>query len=476
MQIKWNKPLKTIRTEFHDGTHLDWSYDAWSMSKEDFSEDTFRPINNWWSSRPIETREVLKNYIFEIYEILYQNHISIEEMATIKSIIYKIFLMYGDWNSFKEWCIPYINLTNGIKTELKDNHTRELTYFTEDYLDICCFTICLKTFMPILGMYYFNVNKILGADTTFINGLKLMYNQWMLDSPAMVKLMDYCTVSAEDKLTNNAYIVLKNIPTIEVPEYLAAVAIWKKVITYNCNDSRVNIVTNIYSVINEKIGAFLSTTATIKKNVDSDGGDVGMNDKYWISETISTGIIRATEYYITRCTLAMVYAIKSNSEITQVEIDTLVKTLIDNEYTPLKTHIGIFSLISKDVLSIKIIDMLKDKTKLSITTLAAVCALLLKESGYSVLYDTIISTKEVKDTTGTIMSGKIYIQIPSKYTERLNHIYRYAKDNIWSSFIDSYVLELNRFNLTPNVDLSNIKVEMAELLIRGVGAKDESND
>lgn len=473
MRLAWNDTLNTVVMTMSYGTELCWPCNTWSRTKTNgmsIKSNIFDCINEYVAQMPAGKILILEDYYSAIYELLSNNSRVQEVNSYLKPMITSILELF-DWNVFKLWCIIHgkMELQIGIKDELGDKDTQGLTYFTKDYEDLAIFSVLLKLIMPIWGMYAYIMKNTLSTLSIPINAVELIRNNYIENNPAFIKLEHYVDSFADNRVKTRGFSLLNNIGSEEINEHLLSMGLWKKIIIFNVRETNTSIVRNLFRILIDKADKVNSGGPNPKKLVD-DGTtpDITFCDRYKITQRVSPAVSVITDYYI------QTYTDVALSIDPTISVNTVIniRNNIPNGLKLSGLHITIMSLVCKRVLYGRNLQL---NNYLPLLNICAVTSALLLHWGFPAISKILIQIPSERDIYSTKAGGnQTYLQLKDDIKIVLNSIYSFSttitKSGIYHPglrLIDTVVKEVNSSLWEiPDYELSNIRNEIAELLIK----------
>ncbi len=475
MFFEWITPLKLIRIHFNDQEHLDWECNTWNKSNiknqvvyydklEDLvSADIFKTINNYLATVPKDVLSKIESLYKEIYEHFEDiGYFTLTEFnAKLNILIYEL-LKLIIWDEFHEWCITKgnLNLNIGIKEHLNDNDTIEQTYFTKDYNNILVFSVLLKLIMPIWGMYERSLKKELDSDYTFIQAVDLIRNEYIETNPAFIKLTIHVANYARTKIKNKGFSITNDIGTEEVPEYLLALILWKKVCTFDGRTMDKSIIRDIYHVLMNTCDSLSAKGPAQKKPYPDKMEELSIVETFKITQRLPpANEVMATEYVHMENIIMHIEPAIIPWEVMELQNN------INPNIKAIDIHVAIIALISKNQIGIRTIELLDRKTSIRLICLASK---VLYHWQFFTLAELLITVPGIKDIhTINFSSNKAQLNINAEIIRVLNYIYRYTSQNEGLKLIYHLCDCLNNYTWElQSGKFEEVAIELANLIIK----------
>lgn len=473
MNLRWVGVTYITVVEFHDGSTLEFPCNTWKKAivhnkaalEEDDAEVSpciFAYTNAYLSTLKPEALYALEELYREAYTIIIANTDVLAMNGLLHSVINSIMFIFN-WEDFSQWCKTKANLdmSIGIKDTLGDNDSLNTTYFTEEYEDLVFFSILLKAILPIWGMYYTVVKDILGVEHTFISASDLIRNEYTDINPAYNKLEHYITQIATDRIKVAGFAVTNDIGTEEMPSYLLAVALWKKVCIFDPSDASRSIIKNVHAVIKDKCRRINTGGPNQKRGQNDSGDDISIVDNYKIIQQIPPAVEVMVTHYIRSGNLHL----HVDSRIALADVARIRKNLPE-DLEILDFYIPIVTAVCGTYIGNRNVLLLRHETLLD---LLAVSSAALRLWGYLTLAQLLITpVKPVDYNSMAYYGGSVQIPLTPEVNAQLADIYRYAGHlRPGHAFVERITREINQytFDITEG-NINHCTTELAALLIQ----------
>lgn len=473
MLLEWQGELKTIVARFSDDTVIEFPSNTWSRSRlkykviyhdnldEMVSSNIFNCINNYWMSQPHEKILLVESLYKEIYQIMTENTDILEINNLLYAAIAKLMDTF-EWNSFKTWCKLHggLNFEIGIKETMGENDSAETTYFTEDYENVLVFSVLLKAIVPIWGLYFNIMKTDLGPNHVLLSAVNLIRNNYTDVNPAFQKLESHVQLVSRDRIHFTGFSITSDIGSEEIPEFMMALTLWKKVCIFDGKAHGRSIISDIYEMLKDKCKR-INTGGPTQKIVATESGDeLSIVDSYKIVARCSPAIPVLDAFYI-----------KSKNFIKHIDENLDAKEIralrdsIPKDLEILNFYIPILGMVINKVISIRDLYLVNYETYIDIIAISS-CALKLK--GFLTLSQLLITKPQIKNIYSITYTGnKLQIPINEKNINILREMYRYAGPvNPGLTMIEEIIKEVNSYTFDIKYgDIENLTNELAELLI-----------
>jgi hypothetical protein len=471
MRLEWKDELSVTVITLSNGEELVWECKTWQRSRikhklvyhDDLSElvspDIFRCINSYLSILPIDNILSIEGCYKEIY-YLFENKPDLNLFnKQLNNLIYRI-LVNINWEHFRVFCLNEgnLNLSVGIKTHLGDKDSSLLTYFTKDYENLVVFSVLLKLIMPIWGSYCSYLEEDLGIDYVLINSVDIIRNSYIENNPAVIRLENYVNVFTKDKIKTKGYSINTDISTEDVPAYMLALVLWKKVCIFDPRAHDKSIIRDVHDLLKDKCERVTKGGPNNRSKVNERGEEISIADTCKVAQRVPPMVEVALNHSIRDLPLHL--GLSSYIE----EINKLDSS-ISRAFEKREFHASIISLLTKDILGIRSFDLLDINSLLyTIST----CSVLLNLWGFktlSLLLITIPIERDIYsfDANNTNAQTNISLEIQN----RLNSIYKFVFPlQPGLRLIESVCKEVNMFSWNiKEGSIESLSTEIAELII-----------
>jgi len=473
-----------IVTRFDNGDIIEWSAGYWNRGRvkakiqhhDDVGNivdpDLFNVINNYLAVLSIDDRCSIEQGYREAFHALNTVTEIYRLDSMLMSAINKIFSPFI-WHHFVEWLIVYgnVNLEIGRKDALNEKQSLERTYFTKDYAELVAFSVMLKLIMPIWGNYERIVKTTLNSDHMLIHGVELIQCDTVVNCPAYIKLCQHINNYITAELQLSGFSIMGGIGYEEMPEFLLAMVLWKKVIIFDPRSHEHSIVSDVHNLLFDKCKRLVITGPAQKMATNVKGEDVPVTDMFKTQQKIAPGIIVMIEHFIEE------HALMAFMPITESmfnEVNRCTPPVI-----PMNELSGfVLSLLFGNSIGIRTKELITIK---SIILLTQVGVLKLKALGYPTLAAMLIGIAIPKDTTQHIFSDNQYIaRLSESQIKAINALYSDShiagRDNPAIKMFDIIAKELSVYNWShytiidnevyeEDIELLNLMIELANLLL-----------
>lgn len=447
MLLKWVSGISAIEMIMSDGTELTWPAKLWSRSGDVVNSTIFDIFNDYWKQQSRERVKRTEALYLELHKIFSNLNSYRENVILVTDLINQILSMY-DWNSFRLWCLLHgkMELTIGIKDTLGDKDKSSITYFTHEYDDLVVLSVLLKAVMPIWGSFEYNMRGELGKDHTQMVIVDLLRKGPISKLTPFLKLEDYVKAFTEERISTPGFSLTCSVGTEEIPEYLTAVTLIKKVIIFNGREIDKSIVTNIFHLLKQRCKGINKDKPNSKLGIDENGSELTVTDRYKIIQPIAPGIVRMVEEYsldIPR----MIKDIDSTISVSVInkrllEITSSVPSTLEiNDY-----HTPIIAAVCNTIINKRSIRLVNYETTIRLIYTSVI---LLEHWGLDSLAILIITPSEMKDIYKISLSGssKNVLNLPEDLSNQLKEIYKYTEDKTpGHTLIDRIAKDVNRNN------------------------------
>jgi len=469
MKLEWISSLSSTRVIFSDNNELQYLCKCWNKSKintksilqdsstDDISADMFDYINRYLQSLPIEKVLEIESHYKNIYYLIEERATVLQLNKTLNIAINNL-LHLIDWVSFSDWLRKFggLNLEIGRKDTLDEKDSAEITYFTDEYDELVFFSVLLKLIIPIWGMYYSAMNKVLGEDRVLIAAIDLLRNTYMEENPAFQKLQDYTYNFSSTRTKNTGFSIINDIGTGEIPEYMLAIAIWKKVCIYDDRSQTKSVIQNVHHILKEKCANIIMEAPKQKQKNNANGEELSIVETYKLIQRIPPSIEVMVTYYIS--ILPKRFQKVDRNEIYRV------RQAIPLGLPILSYHIPILAIVLGDKIGGRNLQLITYETLLNVIAIANV---ILRNLNFHTLAELIITAPEEKDIFSLNFTGnKTQNIIPLATMNSLNAVYLHTLfHNPGVKLIEAIIKEVNGYSFTLTSPIEEISNEIANLLI-----------
>ena len=471
MRLSWHKGLTAIVLHYSNGETVEWSGAVWSRVGGILSDNIFAVINKYWESIPQEQVLKFENCYRKIHDCFEENLAAHVLTAELKPLVADLLNLFN-WPQFRLWCVLHgdMMLGNGIKDTLDDKDKEGLTYYTEDYTDLMVFSVMLKTIMPIWGRYHEELDETIGKYYIHISAVDLIKAGNTVTLPPMLKLESYIDCFTEIKIKRTGFSIMSGIGTEEIPAFLAALALIKKVVIYDARDPDGSIVKNVYHLLTERCKEIATVRPNQKSDIDTEGGDLGIADRYKIVQRIPPAISTMMEYDG-----------KDVNKLAKLLDPTIPNELIIKyrdgvsgslDLSPF--HLPLLALVCGSVIKGRTLKIVPYETVLN--TIKAAAAVL-EHWGYLEMAE-LLTVQPVKKDMFLVSSGsnnnRSYTQLQPSLLHELNGLYPHISNgkNPGITLIDNTIREMIKYEWrVRSENFDDMRNSIARLLLKQLGTK-----
>lgn len=458
MRFSWNINEVCIETSFNDGSVLKWTAVEWSKTSN-FSYELFTPLNRYLALLPQAT-------LLSMQDLYEQAHVLLTDVTDSTETLDKLNKVTGaimdsvKWDHLHFWCITVgrLFLEPGVKEELDDKDRREITYFTREYEDLMVASVYTKLIMPIWGEFHKELKKVLGKHFTQLRAIELIRTPTTVKLPFWTKLDNYVRSFADLRITSTGFSVLSQIGTEEIPDYLFAIAIIKKVVIHDpClrGPEVKSIITNIYNFLNDSCVDISRNKPRDKKRIDESGEEVAIANRYKMVERINRGAMTLIELECEDIT-RLAQLIEPTVTVETLEY---YKRRLDLTFDITDMHLMICGVVVNEVIGTTTMSIIGYAHVLNVITSVASA---LHHRGYDDLALLLTCTPAPRDPTRMSISGNTglaFTPISNVSVDNLKNLYPHISvdKNPGLVFVETIGRELLRNNwpidhpLFPNV-------------------------
>ena len=462
-----------VTAVFTDNSSLEFPCNDWSRGRikhnviyqddteKEVSPDVFNCINNYWAQQPQEKIDSIEELYKEIYCIMMVNTDVHEINKLLHAAIYTLMETFA-WHDFALWCKLHgnLNLEIGQKDSLRENDSFETTYFTKDYENLVFFSVVLKAIIPIWGMYFNLMKATLGKDYVYIAGLELIRNPYTEANPAFQKLEEHVGIITKNSIKVTGFSVTSDIGMEEIPNYMFALTLWKKVCIFDGRAARQSIVSDVHAILKDKCRRVNTGGPNQKKIMNEQGEDISIVDTYKIVQRIPPAIEVAVTVYLSTPEFAL--HVEPTINLTTVK---QVRKAISKELVITEFYIPILAAVCGKYIGNRNLYLIKYESILDVIAVASVA---LAQWGYPVISQLLITIPVPRDIYSITYSGnKTQLPITAENLNKLNTIYRHCGNiNHGIKLIERIIKEINAYTFEiKQGNIENLTNELAALLI-----------
>ncbi len=332
-----NNKFTTVDVEL-DGLQVKFNTQNFDRSNVSDPGRSIEPLNRYLASlTPDEQRDVLG-----IYDDIRDSFDSVRSRerltAKLKSHISRLYDTLDVCRMFR-WLELHLDINAGEVNEhySPDDGPRELTYIRSEYKGLVRLGMVLKPLLPIIGEYMAVIYKDVGTAYKEYRTMELI-DPRILARPEWERLSTYVTVNStySRKTTSAVYGALS---TEELPEWLLAFAVIRKVLLIDPNDGTEHIVRKMYNYLKSKMDQMDKSFERIgdkhrptETNRDEDNLSIMENTR--VRQELSKRVPRDIEHYIIKHWREMATRLEPDVNLKFVKecIDTLNRSnLVINE-------------------------------------------------------------------------------------------------------------------------------------------------
>lgn len=471
MRLTWFKSSTTIMMHMSNGEIIEWSGAVWSRVGAALNDSVFTVLNEYWKTIPKEQLSRFES-IYRNIKIVFNDrddpHIANQRLKPLVGELLSLF----NWQQFRLWCLLHGNmfLDSGVKETLDDKDRVGLTYYTEDYTDAVVFSTMLKSVLPIWGDYHEELTESIGKFYVHIEAINLIRSPYVSNIPAMLKLESYIECFTEIKIKRPGYSLMSGIGTEEIPAFLLSLALIKKVAIFNVQDPDGNIVKNVYHLLSERCIEITKVRPNEKKDVDTEGSDLAIADRYKIVQRVPPAFSTMVEYY-TSNVFKIAYDI--DPRIPPELVDKYNKSVLPS-LRFLNLHLPIIGLVTGEVIKARTLKLIPGYALLNV--IRAVSAVL-EFWGYLEIAELLTvtpTTRDIYQLSSSMVGNRSYAQLRPDLANEMTLLYPFLSNgkNPGLALIDSVIKEITKYEWRVRSDkFGDVRNSIAELLIKQLGVK-----
>ena len=297
----------TLRIVNDEGQERQWSVPVFSRTRYSDVVDAFRDINGYWAGLNANRRRRIFDIYKEARELITEynsfegvDNIAMDTGVLTASLIKIVERLYKEMplEEIEKWLRLYggvVYPNTGLRTEHDpDDPMPDRTYLVKDYTKLVLLTTALRAMVPIWGEYISIIEKTTGTLYKEYIALRLLSRSSIIEYDAFDRLRRYieCSITRD---TDTTAAVLSGLSTREIPEWLLAVVIVRRISVgeVDASEDSGNIITNIYGFVTSTLKDLNKKFGGIKEKwaaTTSDDGEEGSKlETYRPRQTISTG-------------------------------------------------------------------------------------------------------------------------------------------------------------------------------------------
>ncbi len=277
MRITPNITLDTSKVIVsHNNENVDFSVST--FSKVTFSKiDVFEQINLYWQTLPEEQQQ----NIFNIYKTINDDFIDVnigsnQSLSNVLSGRVKTLMELHNLDNIEKWLVVDYgmrapdNCTNEYTESIETNTSRDKTYTYTDYTKLMSLSVLFRAMIPIWGEYIYLTGKEFGTGHKVFQAFKLMFQSYIMQCPAMVKLATYVRItSSEDG--GRLHSILEGISSEDFDIVLLGLVVIRRLCIADIKNLKesVNPITFIYMYIKSKIQSDIDGSGIVEKKPDN---------------------------------------------------------------------------------------------------------------------------------------------------------------------------------------------------------------
>lgn len=468
MFMTWNSHGSLITIKFSDGRETVWPCKLWSRSGDVVNDSIFDVFNKYWATAPAAHRTAAETEMLKAFTLFEEDNLDTSPTRLInelKVITANLISLY-DWKAFRLWCLTAgeMNASVGIKDELNEIDTNDMTYFTKDYEDLIVMSVMLKTIMPIWGYFEMSARSSIGNQFINLTALEMLRATAIVDLPPFKKLESYIAGFVASRITTQGFSLVNMVGTDEIPDHLMALAIIKKVILFNGRTPDVSIITNVYHVLQQQCKAINNSKPNNKKGKDEKGDDISITDRYKIVQSFPPGIIVLAEHYLENPRKVA----RHIDPTLDLEIFDKVENDISPDLTISDFHLPLVSGICSAAVNAR---SMKLVNYVSMVNAIKVAAALTLHWGFPAISGLLINNSEDRDMSKITLSSSTQhrsFALKTELNKELTELYKYPTNkHPGNVLMEQIVTEINSKDWEVDPEMfKELRNEIARLLIK----------
>lgn len=297
----------------HNGRTLDWSTSGYLNPNR--LDRVIRDINDYWSRIPKSRQDL----IFDIYADIHHKLMTIDDGNRLfERLIPDLECLLKEHPSPEMllWIEKHstVKITREIKEFYDEGFPKEITYIRSEYKDLLAQVLRSRVMLPIWAVYLTKVKEEYGVAFKEYLAASLLESTDYTESAGYERLYVYVRHHV-DSASRSIAGVLANLGSVEVPDYVIAMAVVRKLATCELPnesepDEPVNLVATLYNFIMSTVeGLDNKFDGTIRDKRPADGSDDSNPDNTSLAEgykaraSISEGDVEIFSVYMSKMKL-----------------------------------------------------------------------------------------------------------------------------------------------------------------------------
>lgn len=455
--------FKEISIEFK-GERVLFSTQPFDRSNIADPQRSLEPLNNYIATWPADRQAALFDTYREIRGIL-------DNVAQIKRMVDKlkpaISSLYDIINldEFFGWLRMHLSVATATSVEVQynpDAGDRDLTYVREEYQGLVYLGVAMKPLLPVFGEFLNIVTKDVGNEYKEYHSMRLL-DQRIVDREEFKRLTRYVEANASySKNTTTA--IYAGLGSAELPDWLLALGLLRKVLLVDPKDIQEHIIQKIYNYLKSKMegldknkkGFMRISDKHRPKETGREEDNMSIMESTRAKQEISPRVARSIEHYIKNHWRAAIKEID-----TELDVKT-VKTSIDfalaSDLTFTDLHYMLAGCIVSPVFSARALYLIDHE---SMSYIIGIAQAFYCKRGFPILASLCTAKVQPQDEDDFSLSGGPAMQrVARKELEELNRIYPHtkratgkeltARNNVGVEWIERLFESVSAFRLMYN--------------------------
>lgn len=267
---------------------------------------SLEPLNGYMANWPDDRQAALFDAYREARGIL-DNVAQIQRMVQkLKPVIATIYDIIN-LDEFFYWLRMHLNVATATSVDVHynpDAGDRDLTYVREEYQGLVYLGVAMKPLLPIFGEFLNLVTKDVGNEYKEYHSMRLL-DQRLVDRPEFKRLTRYVEANASySKNTTTA--IYAGLGSAELPDWLLALGLLRKVLLVDPRDNQEHIIQKIYNYLKSKMegldknkkGFMRISDKHRPKETGREEDNMSIMESTRAKQEISPRVPRSIEHYI----------------------------------------------------------------------------------------------------------------------------------------------------------------------------------
>lgn len=289
----------------HNKDKLEWNLNTFDRTKIVNKKEVFATINGYLAKLDPAVQSQMFELYADIYDYIRCSSADVQTVfAHLKGEVNKLVDLL-DLDELERYCSYHATFSypTTLKDQYSENEPKESTYLRSDYHGLLYLATALKMILPIWGELIKRTQREVGSIYKEQLGVTILGHSKLFDRPEMKRLIAYVRdMASKVKVVDTA--IYNNIGSEQLPDWLLAQVIIRRLAISETNIPTINLISNIYNFISsttEKLDSRFNNKVKSKhrpKDVGGEEDNISLAENYKIKQDVADNYIVGYEVWL----------------------------------------------------------------------------------------------------------------------------------------------------------------------------------